>query len=58
MKRYSAESAAMEIVELKWDSVEEKVYLYTNLLDAGGQDQFNLIKVGDRLRIELLSIDP
>ncbi len=58
MKRYSAESAAMEIVELKWDSAEEKVYLYTNLLDAGGQDQFNLIKVGDRLRIELLSIDP
>jgi hypothetical protein len=58
LKRYSAESPAMEVVELKWDAVEEKVYLLTNLLDAGGQDQFNLIKIGDRLRVELLSIDP
>lgn len=51
------ETAAMQVVELKWDSTEEKTYLLTNLLDVTGQDQFNLIKVGDRLRIELLVID-
>lgn len=58
-KRFSTESASLDIVEAKWDSVEEKVYLLTNLLDVAGQDQFNLIKVGDRLRVDLVDVaDP
>lgn len=56
--RFGPETTAMQVVELKWDSTEEKTYLLTNLLDVTGQDQFNLIKVGDRLRIELLVVDP
>lgn len=56
--RFGAETAAMQVVEMKWDSIEGKPYLLTNLLDVTGQDQFNLIKVGDRLRVDLVSVVP
>lgn len=52
-QRFTTEDAALVGVEAKWDAVEEQTYLLTNLLDTAGQDQFNLIKVGDRLRVEL-----